>query len=71
MLGRMRMKACAAVATRHLSEGEHKTTLRAGMDSPVGPLTIVVEDNAVVALDWVRPHRDDDHPVLLLSLIHI
>lgn len=58
------MKVCVAVATRRLSEGDHKTTLRAGMDSPVGPLTIVVEDDAVVALDWVRPHRDDDHPVL-------
>ena len=42
--------------------------LRAGMDSPVGPLTVVVEDDAVVALDWVRPLRDDAHPVLDAAL---
>jgi methylated-DNA-[protein]-cysteine S-methyltransferase len=34
------------------------------MESPVGPLTIVVQNDAIVGLDWIRPHRDDDHPVL-------
>ncbi|MEO9865170.1 MAG: methylated-DNA--[protein]-cysteine S-methyltransferase [Yoonia sp.] len=38
------------------------------MQSPVGPLTIVVENDAVVALDWVKPLRDDDHPVLVAAL---
>lgn len=38
------------------------------MQSPVGPLTIVVENDAVVALDWVKPLRDDDHPVLAAAL---
>ena len=38
------------------------------MDSPVGPLTIVVENDAVVALDWVRPQHDDSHPVLTAAL---
>lgn len=53
---------------RLLAEAAHSKTLRAGMDSPVGPLTIVVENDAVVALDWVRPQRDDDHPVLRAAL---
>lgn len=38
------------------------------MQSPVGPLTIVVENDAVVALDWVKPLRDDHHPVLVAAL---
>jgi O-6-methylguanine DNA methyltransferase len=38
------------------------------MDSPIGPLTVVVENDAVVALDWVRPQRDDSHPVLAAAL---
>lgn len=38
------------------------------MDSPVGPLTVVVEDDAVVALEWVRPQRQDTHPVLEAAL---
>jgi methylated-DNA-[protein]-cysteine S-methyltransferase len=38
------------------------------MESPVGPVTIVVENDAVVALDWVRPHQQDDHPVLIAAL---
>ena len=58
------MKAFADVAMRLLPKASGQKTLRAGMESPVGPLSIVVEDDAVVALDWVRPHRDDDHPVL-------
>jgi methylated-DNA-[protein]-cysteine S-methyltransferase len=38
--------------------------LRAGLDTPVGPITIVVANDAIVALDWTKPHRNDDHPVL-------
>lgn len=38
------------------------------MQSPVGPLTIVVENDAVVALDWVTPNRNDSHPVLDAAL---
>ena len=38
--------------------------LRAGLDSPVGPITIVVENDAIVALDWGKVDRNDDHPVL-------
>jgi methylated-DNA-[protein]-cysteine S-methyltransferase len=38
------------------------------MQSPVGPLTIVVEKDAVVALDWVTPQCDDNHPVLVAAL---
>ncbi len=41
------------------------------MDSPIGPLTIVVEGDAVVALDWVRPQRDDSHPVLEAALAQL
>lgn len=41
---------------------------RAGMETPVGPLTIVVENDAVVALEWVKPQRHDDHPVLDTAL---
>lgn len=41
------------------------------MDSPVGPLTVVVENDAVVALDWVRPLRDDPHPVLDAALAQL
>lgn len=44
---------------------------RAGLDSPVGPLSVVVENDAVVALDWVRPQRDDSHPVLDAALTQL
>ena len=38
---------------------------RAGLDDgPVGPLTVVVENDAVVALEWARPNSQDRHPVL-------
>jgi methylated-DNA-[protein]-cysteine S-methyltransferase len=38
------------------------------MVSPVGPITIVVANDAIVALDWVTPHQHDDHPVLAEAL---
>ena len=62
------MKASADAVTRPLAKATHTKALRAGMESPVGPLTVVVENDAVVALDWVRPQRDDDHPVLQAAL---
>ena len=65
------MKVCVAAATRPLPKVGDQKTLRAGMDSPVGPLTIVVENDAVVALDWVKPLRDDDHPVLHVALAQL
>ncbi|MEL6572048.1 MAG: methylated-DNA--[protein]-cysteine S-methyltransferase [Pseudomonadota bacterium] len=41
------------------------------MESPVGPLSVVVENDAVVALDWVRPLRADQHPVLEAALAQL
>jgi len=41
------------------------------MDSPVGPLTVVVENDAVVALDWGLPPRNDPHPVLDAALTQL
>ena len=38
--------------------------LKAGLDSPVGLLTIVVQDDAIVKMDWVRCRVPDQHPVL-------
>lgn len=38
--------------------------LKAGLDSPVGPLTIVVQDDAIVKMDWGRCRVPDQHPVL-------
>lgn len=64
-------KVSADAATRPLAEATQTKTLRAGMDSPVGPLTVVVENDSVVALDWVRPQRDDDHPVLQAALAQL
>lgn len=47
-------------------------SLRAGLDETiVGPLTVVVEGAAVVALDWGRCDALDSHPVLDAALVQL
>jgi len=41
------------------------------MQSPVGPLTIVVENDAVVGLEWIETDSDDNHPVLHAALAQL
>jgi methylated-DNA-[protein]-cysteine S-methyltransferase len=38
--------------------------MKAGLDSPVGPLTVSAQDGAVVALDWTPCATPDDDAVL-------
>ena len=62
------MKVSADAVMRPLAEATQTKTLRAGRESPVGPLTLVVESGAIVALDWARTQQDDHHPVLQAAL---
>lgn len=45
--------------------------LRAGLDSPVGPITLVARDGAIVALEWAPCPAPDSDPVLASAIAQL
>jgi methylated-DNA-[protein]-cysteine S-methyltransferase len=37
----------------------------------VGPISVVVQNDAITMLDWARPAQNDDHPVLTAALAQL
>ncbi len=48
-----------------------KPILRASLDTPIGPLTVTVENGAVSRLDWRATTMPDDDPTLTLALTEL
>lgn len=64
MLAAMPTLVSAVDVTPHWGDGALKRTLRASIDSPVGPLALVVEGDAIIGLDWAAVLEPDSHPAL-------
>ncbi len=68
MSGRILTKVSVPDVTRHLAE---PASLRASTSSPVGPLTLVVQGDAIVKLEWGRCAAPDKHPALTEGLAQL